>query len=249
MFICPNRSIGLHRHDLVTEAKVCCGLLPASAPYPMVTHAAPVYTGPSERQLAYVKDLGGSVEFAKTLSREKASEYITELIAKKKEPAPVVVQPEPKKVDPRLEMLSSLIGNIPNGYFAVREQETDPLVFIRLSRPDRGKFKGCVKIQTQHSDVLELALVRYPSSARWYVYRGSVIDKMLLVCLDPSGAQLQYARELGHCCNCNKTLTDERSRHYGIGPECEKFRPEIIDRVDEMNDGKSYETLRAQSLV
>jgi hypothetical protein len=45
-------------------------------------------------------------------------------------------------------------------------------------------------------------------------------------------------------------LTDDRSRHYLIGPDCDD-KPQwkwVIEEVDDKNDGLSYEQLVARGL-
>jgi hypothetical protein len=219
---------------------------PAGAPPVGLTVTTPVVMA-SERQVDYVKALGGDPLRAAKMTRAQVSDYITELKSKPKvEPA----APQPASTtltDPRLDLLNGLLDGVRDGYFAVQIDENDPLTFMRISRPTRGQYDGALKIQTQHSDELKLAAVRWPSGT-WSTYRGKwIIDRLMVLVVDPTRASMKYAQELNHCAKCNKDLTDERSRHYGIGPDCEKLWPHHIERVDEMHGG-SYEQLRARSM-
>jgi len=107
-------------------------------------------------------------------------------------------------------------------------------VFIRVSRPTHGQKKGCLVLQTQHSDYYKMLLQVYPSG---HIYTAQYNEKLdmalMMVAADPFTAAINYGRELGCCSRCARKLTDERSRYYSIGPECEKYWPEIINYLNE----------------
>jgi hypothetical protein len=135
----------------------------------------------------------------------------------------------------RLKAMLPLLERITDGYYAVDlgSGVHNDLKFFRMSRPTRGEYKGCVKFQWQLADRWELAWVLHPDGrVRTHVHTFSVADYLLAILVDPSGSMRRYAKEIDKCCRCNTSLTDERSRHYGIGPECEKHRPDIITTVD-----------------
>lgn len=50
-------------------------------------------------------------------------------------------------------------------------------------------------------------------------YRGGK-EIMEAIAADPQEAGLRFGREIGKCCRCGRTLTDEASRAAGIGPDC-----------------------------
>lgn len=107
-------------------------------------------------------------------------------------------------------------------------------VFVRVSRPTRGKKAGCLVLQTQHSDYYKTLLVIFPSGSVWFAQRGEKLDMaLMMIAADPFTSAMNYGRELGCCSRCARELTDERSRHYSIGPECERHWPEIINYVNE----------------
>ena len=121
--------------------------------------------------------------------------------------------------------------------------ETDDLVFLRVSliKPyksgKRRAFQGCVRIQTQHSDDLIDRFIVDPNgkyrSESTTMGAESMAGYLASVIVDPRGAAARYGRAKEQCCVCGKTHTDERSRWYGIGPDCETRYEEIIHESDE----------------
>lgn len=96
------------------------------------------------------------------------------------------------------------------GYFALLDGTTDIVKFYRV-RTGRagGKWAYNLFLDAQASDEF------WP--VRDYHTTRNVLDGILA---DPAAAALLYATELGRCCRCNRTLTDETSRALGIGPDC-----------------------------
>lgn len=151
--------------------------------------------------------------------------------------------------DPRLQLLKGMIDLIPDGYYATQLEDTAPVDFLRISRPNRGKWNGHVKVQTQHSELWENRLALMPDGI-WLVMDQRVIPMLMLVVADYRMCAKRYAVEIQSCMVCNTQLTDDRSRHYLIGPICDK-KPQwlwVIDEVDAKNDGLSYEQLVARGL-
>jgi hypothetical protein len=254
--ICTNGNKA-HSHATVIESKICYGLLPdPSLAAALVGHAPEPVT---PRQLAYIIDLGGNEAFAKTLTKKSASAEIDRLKKEPKmavaryvhaEPTPAyMVPPAPEPRDNRLEMVEMLIDSVRDGHYAVQPDSLTPYTFLRISRPKKGRYAGTVKFQTQHSEAYQTVAAIYPSDKRMRLYGGPVVlDRILQVIANSTEAARAYAKELNHCCRCNKELTDERSRHYGIGPECEKVWPDMLGSVDLENNGFTYEQLRAAGL-
>lgn len=244
--ICKNGSV--HKHETVFESKLCWGII---KPPPSPTPPAPVVRYATGPQLKLVGDLNGDKLYAAKLTVPKCSEYIDQLKAARKEAPKVDATP-----DPRLRMVEGLITQIPDGYYAVQRDAGEAITFLRISRPkptSRSRYAGALKIQTQHGPRLQDDAVQWPSG-RWSFYNygeGWMLDKLLLLCSDHFSAALRYAHKLNHCMRCNTELTDDRSRHYGIGPECETKNGWgwVIDRTDDMHDGLSFETLRARGLI
>lgn len=263
-FICKNGAV--HKHDTVAESKECwrATYRPAPTPAPAVYYGV-VYTRDSDRlprppgmstwkQLDYVDDLKGNTEHAIGLDKIKCSEYIQSCIARNKaQPAAAPEPPAPKPVDKRLDLLKGMIDLVPDGYYAVQmgDDETH-LDFLRLKRPKSGTktYGGSLKVQTQHGPALELAAVLWGGSGKWSVYKASVVDMLLKVVTDHHGCAERYGQKLGRCMRCNCELTDDRSRYYGIGPECEQKSgwEWAIATMDERKGG-SFEYLRGHGLL
>lgn len=100
------------------------------------------------------------------------------------------------------------------GYFAllVEENGADVVKFYRV-RTGRtgGKWANHLFVDAQASDDF------YPVRAQ-----DTLVAVLEGILADPEAAGLLYATELGRCCRCRRTLTDETSRRLGIGPECRK---------------------------
>jgi hypothetical protein len=95
---------------------------------------------------------------------------------------------------------------VPAGRYAVDFGDT--LTFVRVSRPEEGRWAGYVFVDQQVSD----EYVRIP---------GWMQNKLLqLIDEDPRAAAIRYGHEVGACAICGRTLTNESSRLAGIGPVC-----------------------------
>jgi hypothetical protein len=133
-----------------------------------------------------------------------------------------------------------MLTETPDGYYAVRLDDNDSYQFLRISRkfPKHSNKIGCIQVQRQASETLYEVLMYRPldspeGSDEWLrVSRRQYEKYVILAMVDPLTAGMAYAKELEHCCRCGKALTDARSIHYGIGPECEKKFPEVIEWVD-----------------
>lgn len=242
-----------HYHESVFQSKICYGLVDD------ISHAIvsePVEDRVTPRQLKYIVDLGGDEAKVATMTKHEASSYIDEL--KRKPAEPVVTAPTPPVMpykakledDPKVKMVLGLIDLVPNGYYAAQMEEGAKIYFLRLSRPKSGRFAGAIKVQTIHGETLKEAFVVWPSRrVSKYTNDPHFIDHLLLLMTNSRSAARLYSKEIGRCCRCNMRLTDDRSRHYGIGPICDGIWTWIIDEVDEENDGHSFEWLRSRGLV
>lgn len=232
MFTCLNDTKPRHQHETVYEAKVCYGFIQTAPAVPVHHDWKDAPGSMTRKQHGYIMSLDADAAadaVRKQLSCNQASHLIDVL---KKAPVTTTPTPAEQPEDPRLKMVKGMIDMVPSGYFAVRPDSTVNYSFIRVSIPKTGRFKGCTKIQTQHSDDYRVEAVIWPSG-RWSIYRNSIIDDLLLLVVDFQGAAMAYAHEIGKCCRCNKALTDERSRYYGVGPECEQYWPWVTARIDE----------------
>lgn len=186
----------------------------------------------TERQLEYIKSLGGDALHACKLSKREASVYIDRLkrAGRPVSNNPIETAPNRQATKVPLDMLKA----VPDGYYAARLDSTQAFTFFKVSRPKSGRFQGALKIQTQHGPEYRLALViwnRESDTPRVTMYNKAVEEELLLVVVDFYGCAIAYAEKIGKCMRCNTELTDERSRWYGIGPECEKHWPSVIELV------------------
>lgn len=107
------------------------------------------------------------------------------------------------------------VFTVPAGHYAVPGAD-GALRFVRVDRPAKGAWTGWAFVKVQASDELHKLGAAKPGEG----YRGKGADLVAAIEADPEGAGLRYGQEIGRCCRCNRTLTDETSRALGIGPEC-----------------------------
>lgn len=61
----------------------------------------------------------------------------------------------------------------------------------------------------------------YASDARHALVSSATRAEVLrLIAADPQAAMLKFGQEIGSCGHCGRTLTDQESRDYGVGPIC-----------------------------
>ena len=251
-----------HRHDTAAHVRAChvgAGIIGAPAPHPVSAPVRPHDTHPARRvirtqddptpaQLKYITGLGGDGNRAAHMTRLGASQYIQQLkAAKENKPVIDVVPPKPKP--PVTIVPIPLLQAVRPGRYAFRPDSNTKWTFVRVSVPKNGRLKDCLKVQTQHGDDLTDRMTVYPSGHVWLDGSNRFIESVLLgIIVDQTQAAIDYGREIGRCCRCGKALTDERSRHYGTGPECEKVWSHVINAVDEASGG-SYEWLVSRGMI
>jgi hypothetical protein len=157
----------------------------------------------TERQLAFLEKLlrerpsqREAVPHPERLSKSEASQLIDALLQRPKEAA--ASQP---RTDPALP-------DVPQGHYAIESTGHNDLAFYRVDRPTEGHWAG--------RTFVKLVVGGHPDQN---VPRSHVAGILERISQDPDSAA-RYGRELGRCCRCNRTLTDETSRSLGIGPEC-----------------------------
>lgn len=143
----------------------------------------------------------------------------------------------PDTASPSTKLMTAmpLLDKVPDGYYSVTD-EKDRVRFLRLSRPKTGRYRGRTKVQVVSGEHLYLAWTHVPgaSSASIYGCGFDIESTLLKLLVDWRTAALAYATEKRRCARCGTNLTDDRSRKYGIGPECEKHWPWFIPMVEEM---------------
>lgn len=159
----------------------------------------------------------------------------------KQKPQPVAanVKAAPPEDPWKFKTPRAMVENMQIGRYAVApyggDDPKNDFVFIRVVRPITGKKSGQIILQTQHSDAYKMRLIIYPSGQlTFFTHVDDRLDRaVMMVAADPYTATMKYAEILDVCCRCGKTLTDNRSRWYGIGPECEKHFPDVINYINE----------------
>lgn len=101
--------------------------------------------------------------------------------------------------------------------YAVPNSE-GPLTFIQIDRvaDPSSRWNGWIFVKQQLSDYTEKRGSQRPGQ----MYRGVWASLLQKVLDDPQAAMRAYGENLGICGNCGRTLTNEVSRQFGIGPDC-----------------------------
>jgi hypothetical protein len=130
---------------------------------------------------------------------------------------------------------------LPDGrYAATHPTAVGGLVFLsvrtvkrRIMRDRRfryGRFQtgrewvevGTIEVRSWSQDSKKLVGMQKPGEG----YYGEFIDQLVEVMMAPKIWAMIFARHIGACSICGKTLTDQESRDKGIGPECVKKYPD-----------------------
>lgn len=112
------------------------------------------------------------------------------------------------KATSKFAHLKESLPDVPEGRYAIDIDDT--VKFYRVDRPTEGRWAGFVFLKVQASD-------------DYHPIRNTETKKRVLQAImdaGPAEAARRYGIELGSCGVCGRTLTDEISRAYGIGPIC-----------------------------
>jgi len=146
----------------------------------------------SDEQRAWLDERLGLTEEDTKLTRSQASRIIDAM-----------------KLLPKVKVIAAdQWPTVPRGRYAV-ENEEGRLMFYHVDRPSVGKWSGFTFLSVRASD--ELHPIRNKEAKKL------IMDR---IAEDPKAAGLRFGREIGRCCICGRTLTDETSRARGIGPIC-----------------------------
>lgn len=178
-----------------------------------VTHGSGLITEPQAKYVVSIAlDRDGvtekMLESLKTrliqgFAKGAASQFISNY---KDLPRRVVALPPVDLADRPIPSGTPQVKQVAEGRYAVEEDGV--LKFFRVSW-GKGRWAGRVFLEIQASDD------RY--SIRDAVRREAILA---LIAANPEEAGYRYGRELGKCCRCGRTLTDQTSRDLGIGPDC-----------------------------
>lgn len=136
---------------------------------------------------------------------------------------------------------AQLLFTMHEGNYAVNYRGSERIDFMRLSivKPRRSGYNyyiGWMRVQTLHGDQwYDRAYIKSDGKYRMLsASMGSdrIAEMLSLVIVDMPKAAADFGHMLERCCRCGRTLTDERSRWYAIGPECEQYRPAFIEYID-----------------
>lgn len=110
--------------------------------------------------------------------------------------------------------------NVPDGRYAIMVDEmvagesVETLKFFKVKTPTEGRWQGFTFLDAgrggAHGD-----LQWTPVKA--LEYKTRVLNQ---IAENPQEAGMKFGQEVGVCCRCGRSLTDETSRSLGIGPDC-----------------------------
>jgi hypothetical protein len=195
---------GNHTHESVQDVRACYnGQSVASAPrqYASKDQATPA-------QLKFLNSLRatlGLAPFTGEISKRECSRAIDD--------HKIDVAALPKTAAPirRVDDGTVNVPDVPAGHYAVASLTgNNDLDFFRVDRPTDGRWAG--------RTFTKRVIGGKPNSP----VRGATARKALeaILAADPAKAAKRYADEIGRCSRCNRHLTDEISRQFGMGPEC-----------------------------
>lgn len=134
------------------------------------------------------------------------------------------------------------LSTLPDGRYAIPDVTgKQAWIFLWVSRQHVTKWRdrryvwgkvqtggefieaGTIEVRYHHGDSKELVGYQKPGQP----YEGKFQVELEAVKIAPEPWALLFAREIGRCALCGKTLTDDISRNDGYGPEC----------IDKINNG------------
>lgn len=121
-------------------------------------------------------------------------------------------EPEPAVEQSRPATTRTALPDVPEGHYAIKSTGSNDLAFYRVDRPTDGEYAGRVFVKSivgGHPD----RNVRRDAVA-------GILARIAEAGVEESARR--YGQEIGRCCRCNRTLTDDESRAAGIGPECRR---------------------------
>jgi len=155
--------------------------------------------GPAEAVLVRLEQ--GFAKFA-------GSQFITKYkdLPKKSVDSGKMVEAEYPQAGPvvTVEKFHSGAPKVADGRYAVEHEDT-----LKFFKVKNGRKPGYVFLDVQASD--DWHSIRTPRR---------IHEILALIAADELTAARRYGQELGQCSRCGRTLTDETSRAYGIGPHC-----------------------------
>lgn len=195
-------------HQSVAEVRACAanGVPAASPTVPAFAGRPRSSGGATEKQVKFLTDL---------LNRKVHNFTDLDVNAVDKAVASRLIQTLLDCADrPRETITSSApagtkLPDVAAGWYAIDGTDGRETRFYRVDRPTAGRWAGRTFLKVQSSDDF------------WPVRDTREVERVLLeIAMDPVAAGKRYGVEIGRCCRCNRTLTDDESRAAGIGPIC-----------------------------
>jgi Family of unknown function (DUF6011) len=124
-------------------------------------------------------------------------------------------------------------------YFAVPDP-LDPAKLSHWYRSKRGRTAGKIlpwpPRRNDWGALYRKDVLALPPGERdeyrithWRRVRAAREEVAKAIDADPIGAAVRFAAAQSFCCCCGKALTDERSKTYGIGPDCRQgINPAVL---------------------
>lgn len=139
------------------------------------------------------------VRLEQGMAKFAGSQFITKYKDLPRATAPVASTPEVT-----VEKFHSGAPKVADGRYAVEHEGV-----LKFYKVKNGRKPGYVFLDVQASD--DWHSIRTPRR---------IHEILALIAEDELTAARRYGIELGKCSRCGRTLTDETSRAYGIGPDC-----------------------------
>lgn len=100
--------------------------------------------------------------------------------------------------------------------------------------PRRSRWGRLLKKDIPHDKKTEPEAYRQFVRQHFAKVAAARIQADTLIARDPDAAAARFAALAVRCCFCGRELTDDRSRVYGVGPDCRAGAPAgLVDAIAE----------------
>lgn len=181
----------------------------AEIPSPPPLPAAPADMA-TDKQVAYLLKLAMQKrpEWVNTIGAEAVAERARKLTRKQASERLTALEQEADAHQSK--QIGKPVEKVKAGHYAIPTTDgaVNSLAFYRVDIPTAGKWKGYTFVKR--------VIGGQPDAN---VPRAQAPGILARIAADPDAGP-RYGWEIGRCCMCNRTLTNDESRAYGIGPEC-----------------------------
>lgn len=156
---------------------------------------------------------GGRAHLPEQPATDNQRKYIADLRAQKGLD-PLAFAGTKRQASAEIDRLKAL----PDAARAARQSSGAPAV-------EDGRYAvvhdGVLKFYKVKNGYKRVFVEVYASDARHALVSSATRAEVLrLIAADPQAAMLKFGQEIGSCGHCGRTLTDQESRDYGVGPIC-----------------------------